>query len=291
MTSLAAAFAVSSGRATPAEGDRGLEAAIAGIVERARARWPGVAVDPVAFARHLGERAPRDVSAVDALAAIATDELWLALACLGGDPAALRAFEDAFLRDVGAFVAGVDRAPAFVDEVRQVLREKLFTGPAPKIGEYTGRGALGGWVRVAALRVALNLKRGDARGPAAEGAVVDDAIAADLGPELAYLRAHYKDAFTAALRAALEALPDRDRALLRLYHVESLPLDAIAALYRVHLSTVSRWLSRAREGIAEATTRHLCARLGVGASQAESIAALVLSQVDLSLTRLLRSGR
>jgi hypothetical protein len=32
------------------------------------------------------------------------------------------------LGEVGAFVSGVDRSPAFVDEVRQTLRDKLFAG-------------------------------------------------------------------------------------------------------------------------------------------------------------------
>ena len=72
-----------------------------------------------------------------------------------------------------------------------------------------------------------------------------------MSPELAYLKERYRDAFTDALSAAVSALSDRDRTLLRLYHVDGLSLEAMAALYRVHLSTVSRWLTCARENVAE----------------------------------------
>jgi RNA polymerase sigma-70 factor (ECF subfamily) len=78
---------------------------------------------------------------------------------------------------------------------------------------------------------------------------------------------------------------------MRLYHGEGLALEALAALYRVHLSTVSRWLTCAREQIAEATLRHLRERLGVGPSEAESIAGLVLKQLDVSLLRYLHDAR
>lgn len=287
--SLASVFAASLGTSLSPEEAEALESAIAALVQRARDQWPGVELEAEAFVRHLASRLPRTRPLLEALSSMATDDLYLAFACARRDGRALAAFDRAFLRDVRAFVSGVDPAPAFADEVRQQLRERLLAGTAhspPKIAEYAGSGALGGWVRVAALRIALNLKRG-ASPTATEAEPTDDALGAQLGPELAYLKAHYRGAFSEALRDALAGLSDRDRTLLRLYHVEALSLDAIAALYRVHLSTVSRWLSRAREEVAQTTTRTLCERLGVGASAAQSIAALVLSQVDLSLIRLL----
>jgi RNA polymerase sigma-70 factor (ECF subfamily) len=144
-------------------------------------------------------------------------------------------------------IAGVERAPAFADEVRQELRDKLFTSPdgEPKIAEYTGRGALGGWVRVSALRIALNLRRSAKRAAAVNerAASMEEALMSGSSPELAYLKERYRAVFTEALEAAVASLSDRDRALLRLYHVDGLSLEAMAALYRVHLSTVSRWLT------------------------------------------------
>jgi RNA polymerase sigma-70 factor (ECF subfamily) len=295
---LATAFAQSrrspGSRSAPEPGD--LEPILAAVVRRAEERWPGIRVDAAAFVRHLAERLPEDtadIEAIEAIKAAATDDLYLAFGCLAGDKGALLAFEQAYLRDVGAFVASIDRSAAFADEVRQALRDKLFAADVgqPKIAEYAGSGALGGWVRVAAMRIALNLRRGAQRAATAGRASVEGALTETLSPELAYLKERYREAFAEALAAAVNELSDRDRALLRLYHVDSLQLEAMAALYRVHLSTVSRWLTRAREQVAEATTRHLQGRLGVGASDVNSIAALVLSQIDVSLTRLLGGSR
>ncbi|WP_158625584.1 sigma-70 family RNA polymerase sigma factor [Corallococcus carmarthensis] len=295
-TPLASAFLAASGCASASlpEPTR-LEGLLLASVDRARSRWPGLVVVLEPFVAFVAERLTSPTALLEALAgdAPAFSELYLAFGCLRHDRAALQLFEDGYLRDVGAFVSGVDRSPAFVAEVRQLLREKLFTaapGSEPKIAEFTGSGALGGWVRVAALRIALNLKRSEARADTAAQDSVESAFGEQLGPELEHLRSRYREAFTEAVRAALGQLSDRDRTLMRLYHVEALSLEAIAALYRVHLSTVSRWLSRAREQVAETTTRQLCERLGVGASSVDSIAALVVSQVDLSLTRLLGPG-
>ncbi|RKH37236.1 sigma-70 family RNA polymerase sigma factor [Corallococcus sicarius] len=294
-TPLASAFiAALDEEHVPAPGLEQLESLLTASVEHARSRWPGIALEPEAFVAFVAERLPPGASVPEVLGATsAIDELYLAFGCLRHHRVALQRFEDTYLREVGAFVSGVDRSPAFVDEVRQLLRERLFAasaGSEPKISEFTGSGALGGWVRVAALRIALNLKRSEARADSAARESVEAALGEDLGPELQHLRSHYREAFTEAVRASLGQLTDRDRTLLRLYHVEALSLEAIAALYRVHLSTVSRWLSRAREQVAEATTQQLCKRLGVGPSSVNSIAALVVGQIDLSLTRLLKTG-
>ncbi|MFP2900284.1 sigma-70 family RNA polymerase sigma factor [Corallococcus sp. 4LFB] len=296
-TPLASVFLAASGCAPASLPEPArLEALLATAVERAGSRWAGVGVEPRAFVAFVAERLtspPGPCWRALAGDSPAFSELYLTFGCLRRQRAALQFFEDGYLREVGAFVSGVDRSPAFVAEVRQLLRERLFTaepGAEPKIAEFTGSGALGGWVRVAALRIALNLKRSEARADAAVQDSVETAFGEQLGPELEHLRSRYREAFAEAVRAALGQLSDRDRTLMRLYHVEALALEAIAALYRVHMSTVSRWLSRAREQVAETTTRQLCERLGVGASSVDSIAALVVSQVDLSLTRLLGPG-
>src|SRR5687767_7886006 len=95
----------------------------------------------------------------------ATDaDLALAQACAAGDAAALRRFDDEILRPAVQAVRTIDAAPAFVDEVRQRLRAKLLVGDGTadgvaQIRQYAGRGALRGWVGVAAVRTALMMKR------------------------------------------------------------------------------------------------------------------------------------
>src|SRR5204863_54439 len=108
-------------------------------------------------------------------------------------------------------LARIDANPAFVDEIRQRLRTKLFVpeaGETPKIADYTGRGPLGAWVRVAAMRTALNLRRGVV--PESVSAFEDVASpvpANDL--ELELIKGRYAPALRDAFRQALHELPER----------------------------------------------------------------------------------
>jgi RNA polymerase sigma-70 factor (ECF subfamily) len=102
------------------------------------------------------------------------------------------------------------------------------------------------------------------------------------------LKALYRVEFRESLAAALADLADRARALLRLRFVEGLELAQIGRLYRVHESTVSRWISAALDDVGRATRRHLVARLAVTPETADSVARIVQSQLDLSIARLLR---
>ncbi len=113
--------------------------------------------------------------------------------------------------------------------MRQVLRERFFVwvdGAAPRIAQYTGRGALGPWVKVAAVRVALRLaERQESLAPGLESRLGPD-------PELDYLRVRYRAAFSNALSEALGALGVEERNLLRLHFVEGLTIDGLAPLFR-----------------------------------------------------------
>ncbi len=280
--------------------------ALGGALGRARRRWPGVELGGEAFAAELGRRAAGGGDPAAALAALHAEDLYLALACARGDRAALAHFDRELLGQIGAFVAGIDASPSFADEVRQRLGERLFArraggggarpgegggegagggpGAGGTIGDYGGRGPLGAWVRVAATRVALNLRRG-ARRESRRAPSVEEAVGAAL--DLAHVKERYREPFAASLREALRALPPDQRAMLRLYHVEGLSLEALAALYRVHPATASRRLARARERVAEGALRGLRERLGASASEVESLVPLVLSRLEVSFERLL----
>src|SRR5262245_3991171 len=86
-------------------------------------------------------------------------ELYLAFACSSGQRAAVRVLEQQYLRDAMRAVARVNGAKEFTDEVQQMLSERLLVGPAPKIASFAGTGPLAAWLRVAAVRTALNLQK------------------------------------------------------------------------------------------------------------------------------------
>jgi len=207
---------------------------------------------------------------------------------LAGQPAALAAFDRTYLAHVRRFVASVDSSPAFADEVRQLLRERLFLpSGGSKLREYTGAGPLGAWLRVVALRVALNLRRDSAR--AAARGVEKCPTDAVCNTELDYLKDHYAEHVRAALEATVDGLPIEERNVLRLHYLDGLPLQHVADICRVHRATVARWIAGARERVLDETRRRLTQHWKLSGSELDSILELVRSRLDVSFHRLLQS--
>jgi len=216
-------------------------------------------------------------------------ELILAFAAARGNPEAVRAFEDLVASDVASAARRIDPTPAFVDEVRQAVRVRLLVAEpdgAPRIAGYTGRGPLRAWVSVAATRVALQLAR-STRSVPTPADVLEDVVSSEPDPELRHLGTLYRAEFRQALEEAIAALPERQRALLRLTYVDGLKLAQIGHLYRVHESTASRWLRKAVTAVADGARSRLVSRLSLSPSGVESVARMVRSQLELSIARIL----
>jgi RNA polymerase sigma-70 factor (ECF subfamily) len=250
--------------------------------ERGRAAWPEVTVDAARFAEHAApfvEGSPLH------------QDLYLACACVTGDAAALAAFDRRVLSEVDLHIRRIDGAADLVDEVRQTLRERLLVargGQPPRIAAYSGRGPIGAWVRVAAVRAAIDVMRRRGSEPKLDGNAAARAEAPDVDPEAALLRARYQGEYESALRAALATLTPRDRSLLRMYFVDGMTVERIGVVYRVHRATVSRWIFAARTQLLDETYRLLGERLRLSASEFASLAALVQSRLDLSLSGILK---
>jgi RNA polymerase sigma-70 factor (ECF subfamily) len=256
----------------------------ASILNRGRAAWPGLTADPEKFAKHLERLGNAGGDHPD---------LWLAYACAAGDSKAHSAFDQQILCDVASYVARIDPSPSFADEVRQSLRERLLVaskGELPRIADYSGRGPLGAWVRVAAVRVAIDLR---GKNPdheilpsgSSSGAV---AMATELDPELAIIRQRYQGEYQEALRTAVGRLTPKERNLLRMHVVDGLSIDRIGLAYQVHRATAARWVQAVRQRMLEETYGALQEKLKLSPSEFESLAAVVQSQLHMSLSNLLR---
>jgi RNA polymerase sigma-70 factor (ECF subfamily) len=252
---------------------------IAAIDQQARTRWPGVAFDREAFLRHV-DRLEIDVARLSTHGV----DLYLASTVLGGDREALRAF-DTILASVVGVASRVDRSRSFLDDVSQELRVKLLTGNDPKLRGYSGVGPLREWLRVAALRTALNLKRSDRLLP------TDDVpVAAVLdGLDDAQMRNRYLPELNAALERVIRELSVRERTLLRLHFVDGLNLDRIAVIYRVHRATVARWLVAVRRRLLEELQAVLGEAHGVGATDVRSLYRRMQDDVHVTISRVLRA--
>ncbi|HTJ45969.1 MAG TPA: hypothetical protein VL463_27885 [Kofleriaceae bacterium] len=217
-------------------------------------------------------------------------DLELARACLASDEKALASLDRLLTEACLPALRAIDPSPAFTDDIMQQVRVRLLMGTpddrTPRLATYAGRGPLGGFVRVAALRTAMTAKRDNSREIPLEDGLAQLADSAT-SPAAAHARADDHEHLRAALRAAIAAQPSRIRAILRLYYGDGAGLEDLAALYHVHASTISRWLDRAREDIFAATRRHL-RDLRLGPSTIDAMLADAPA-LDVSLTSLLRT--
>jgi RNA polymerase sigma-70 factor (ECF subfamily) len=255
------------------------------LCDEARGAWPGIEVPPDDFSRWVDERSGGDLEAARKHAG----DLYLACACARGDVRALAELDRRFLAPLGGAVATIDPSPAFADEVRQVLRRKLLVSDGKsraRIADYTGRGPLGGWLRVAAIRAARDLKRSHRREAPLEGEPADGALARD--PELEYLRARHGRELREALQRTLAELPPRERNVLCLYFLDGKSSVAIGAIYQVEGATVRLWLKRLRATILAETKRLLGERLHLAEPELESLIGSLQDDLEVSLSRLLR---
>jgi RNA polymerase sigma-70 factor (ECF subfamily) len=240
--------------------------------------WPGIATSEEAFASYVDERLVGEGD-LD----LYGRELFLAFACSFGDPIAIRALDAEYLARTEGAVAKVDGARAFVDEVKQTLRIRLLVGPPPRIGQYAATGPLAAWLRVSALRTALDLRRTVA---AQEKTILDmmaEPFTSDL-PGGSHVEREYVEK---ALHTAFATLTARQRNVLRLHYVEALSIDEIGGIYRVHRATAARWLASIRKELFDKVAEDVKRALDFTESDFQSVLKRIQSQLDISLLSVL----
>jgi RNA polymerase sigma-70 factor (ECF subfamily) len=256
-----------------------------------QAAWPAFTLSTEEFAAYVRARWTDAALAEDGerLLSNAAD-LFLACACARGLPAALDAFEQAHLAQLAGYIARVGCDAQSLDELRQMLRTRLFAPGKMEIEEYTGRGPLGAWVRVVAHGTAIDARRRDL-GDARMTEVISDALADGSDPELGYIKAAHREQFREAFRAALGDLPRRSRTVLRLHYLDGLNLEGVAAVCQIGRTSAYRYIVDARETLLAETKRRLREMLELTPSDAESLIQLLRTQLEVSLTRLLRESQ
>jgi RNA polymerase sigma-70 factor (ECF subfamily) len=259
--------------------------ALSALFTQAQGAHPQVVLS---FEDFLAHAQARSFDAQGPQAAHAPD-FFLACACAQGDRAALATLERHVLPAARDALLRRNIAPSMVDEVLQQLRERLLVprGSTPaKIAEYDGRGPLVAWVRTAAVRLALSELRSTR--PSEE---LISAVVPAHHPELGGLREHHRAEFKAALESAFSSLEVRERTILRLHLLEGVGVEDIGRIHGVSRATMTRWLKAARDTLFERTREGLRTRLQLEDSEFQSLARTLLSQVDLSVRRLLDSSQ
>ena len=248
-----------------------LDTSLAQLLATARARWPAVAFDDAATVESLAAVwAPADPVPRIAEYPPFVVELVLAQACLRGEVTALHALYHEMFAQADRVLARLRLDSADADDVRQEVRAKLLVGDRPKLAQYEGDGPLSHWIAsVAGREGLLLLRRRRITEPLNDDAFLDE----DTDPELAVLNARHGAEFKRAFQAAVADLAPRDRTVLRALLVDDRSVNDIAALYKIHRVTASRWISEIRQRLLHDTRRRLQQTLQLDASSIDSASA------------------
>jgi RNA polymerase sigma-70 factor, ECF subfamily len=269
-----------------------LEANLVAACVRGHAAFGNLALDDQTFTTQLARVIKTSGADPSAISALAIEDLFLACACLAGIEGAAATFgarHGATIRGtIARIVRGADNG-----EVEQQLVAGLLVGSAAgpaRIASYAGKAPLDRWLGVSAQRAALMwLRQNRTEARARDGAAAEPSASGHTHPEMAFLKDRYRGDFEQALKESLARLPERQRTLLRLHLVNGVSVEKIGQMFAVSQPTASRWLAAARETLLGDIKATLGNRLGASSRELASLAGMVASRLDLSLSMLLRS--
>ena len=136
---------------------------ITAAYDEGKRSWPGIVAAVEPFARMVRDNG---VTA-DGMRQWPGD-LYLACAAAHGDAVAIREIGARYLSRLPARIRRLGSQPEAVADALQAVRERLFAGPAARIGSYNAAGPLEQWIKVVAIRTAIDMHRKDAAVPRAE---------------------------------------------------------------------------------------------------------------------------
>ena len=257
-----------------------------------RVELPGIQLAEDRFVARLTTAVAAAPAPLVALEAIHHADLYVAQAAAAGDHAALIEVDRRLRDQVTAVMRSLRESRSFAEDLESSLRDHLLvpreTEPA-RLASYAGSGPLDGWLRVTATREAVRARRGAARDTTSDDAL--GAMPAAVAPELDYLKVAYRDRVRAAFSAAIRTLDDRQQNLIRLHYGDGVGVERLGQMYQVHFSTISRWISAARDKLFEQTRSAVRAEFGVDDAEFEEIMGLVQSRLDLTISLFVRADR
>jgi RNA polymerase sigma-70 factor (ECF subfamily) len=224
-----------------------------------------------------------------AVASIHAEDVLVALGCELGDAAALRKLDRLCLVPAGEFLERRGLASG-ADDAIQDLRVRLLSPERgePRITRYDGFGPLARWIQVAAVRTALNARRGERAEQPGHAELLERLTSSETDPEVHALRERHRGQLRMALEGALAALDPEARTLLRFHLVDGLSLGELSGIFGVHKSTLSRRVRSVQQAVLDLVRRSLIAE-GIGADEIDSLWRALETDFELSVDRLLAS--
>jgi RNA polymerase sigma-70 factor (ECF subfamily) len=147
-----------------------------------------------------------------------------------------------------------------------------------------------GWLRVVAVREALQARRRTRREDLHDDVAIFQGSGAEANIEITLMRQRYASSFREAVEGALRCLTPEQRSLLRFHTRDGLTIDQLAPILGVHRATAARRLEKARTEVFERTRRLLREQHGLTESEARSLCRALADEVDVSIARALDDG-
>jgi RNA polymerase sigma-70 factor (ECF subfamily) len=268
-----------------------LQALLVALFQAAEQKWPQCSVSAVDFMPFLARRLNPDKPIEDALQLCVVEDLWLAYACLTGAPEAVAAFRALLQRIQTKVLSRWPLHESVRHEFLQHLLTLLLVGSAaqpPLLEQYSGLGKLSTWLRLVVARRSRRFLGVELRYvPFVEG-LHDEVFFVDDELELGFVKSSYRAHFREAFRAAIaEALSAKQRNILRYYLDEELNIDQIGKIYNVNRSTVARWLVKIRTTLLRETRKRLADRLNLSPFEFEKILSIIRSRLHATFIDLL----
>jgi RNA polymerase sigma-70 factor, ECF subfamily len=250
------------------DGPDALERVLSERFEKAKARWPGVALPA----------------------------LYLACACASRVPGADGALEREYLARLPAILRDQFRgAPeATIDDVVAEVREKLLMGTpsgGPHLLTYTGEGALMSWVMVIAKRALIKLLPQPGAQPAFPLDELIEELPANPDPERDAIKRDLHRKFREATQEAVRTLvtQQEDRSLLSLYYKRGVSTVALAEYFNVSQPTMWRRLERLRKELRAESERLMREKYGIGGEALKALISGLESRFDVTLSSIFGS--
>lgn len=262
-------------------------AAVFDLWAAGREAWPSLPLAEDTFTEWLLDRLDADTDP----ASLVGPDLFLVCGCLTGLPGAADAFVSGPLARAARQATRMTDREAVADLLQDLALQMLTPAPdgaPPKLAQYSGRGALLVWLRMAVTRRALNAGRGAGRTVSFDQIDWDKAGTHD--PERSALRRIDAAEVASIFAAAAEATPAEDRTLLRLHYLHGSTLTELAALHHTSRSAIHRRVEAAREAMWGRVRDGLRARLSTSDSECRSLMLLFQSQFRDHLGGVLRGA-
>lgn len=216
-------------------------------------------------------------------------EEYLILACLARCAGALETLESEYITQLAGPVRRVCPQQDVVDDVLQVVREKLLVLPEPGLAAYENRGYLRAWLTVIAVRTALDVtRRGQFRRAQFEQ-LDEKLLALSASPEAEYLGQEVQAAFRKVLREAVRRLPEKQRFALKMQLVAGWSIDQIGRALSIHRATAARGLLSARQRLERDVREQLVERLSLNDAEVRCLMGQMRSQLDVRFSQIFRT--